>query len=150
MASTTNIKTNWSERRRKHRNLSCFHRLSTNSGICSNGWPIRMLKFLSYFCMGSYRCVLRKTISSECVGFIILLSQWAKSPKKQSVGVYFWLFFGDFSHWVKRWPRRQQEFSIFAHNFEQYAKISWEFVDSFSYSERYFLFNFIGIFWLSQ
>jgi len=33
--------------------------------------------------------------------------QWAKSPKKRSVGVYFWqrtpsdCFFGDFAHWER-------------------------------------------------
>jgi len=37
----------------------------------------------------------------------MIVTQWAKSPKKQSVGVYelikthsFRLFYGDFAHWV--------------------------------------------------
>jgi len=27
------------------------------------------------------------------------ITQWAKSPKKQSVGVYFFFAFGNFAHW---------------------------------------------------
>jgi len=50
-------------------------------------------------------------------------TQWAKSPKKQSVGVYFWVanlqkthsfkcFFGNFAHWEQ--VRRKK---VFKHSY---------------------------------
>jgi len=40
----------------------------------------------------------KKLVSVDFTKKAVILTQWAKSPKKQSVGVYF-CFFGDFAHW---------------------------------------------------